>query len=53
MAESISVADSLPVSGADLKRAEKFAREPFVLEGEDAASAVSYTHLTLPTTPYV
>ena len=41
MAESTSVADPSPVSGADLKRAEKFAREPFVLEGEDAASALA------------
>ena len=41
MAESTSVADSPPVSGADLKHAEKFAREPFVLEGEDAASALA------------
>ncbi|CAN5209644.1 hypothetical protein BH20ACT20_BH20ACT20_01150 [soil metagenome] len=41
MAESTSVADPSPVSGADLKRAEKFAREPFVLEGEDAAAALA------------
>ncbi len=41
MAESTSLADSTSVSGADLKRAEKFAREPFVLEGEDAATALA------------
>ncbi|MDQ3434192.1 MAG: DEAD/DEAH box helicase family protein [Actinomycetota bacterium] len=35
------MADPSPVSGADLKRAEKFAREPFVLEGEDAAAALA------------
>ncbi len=41
MAESTSVADPAPVSGADLKRADKFAREPFVLDGEDAATALA------------
>ena len=41
MAESTSVAESAPVSGGDLKRAEAFARETFVLEGEDAASALA------------
>jgi ribonuclease E len=35
------VADASPVSGEELKRAEKFAREPFVLEGEDAATALA------------
>jgi len=35
------VADASPVSGEDLMRAEKFARESFVLEGEDAASALA------------
>jgi superfamily II DNA or RNA helicase len=35
------VADASPVSGDDLKRAEKFARESFVLDGEDAASALA------------
>ena len=64
MAESTTEASTAPVSGADLKRADEFAREPFVLEGEEAAEAlapgtarrraldaapVSYTHLTLPT----
>ena len=41
MAESTPLAEPAPVSGADLKRAEKFAREPFVLEGEDAAVALA------------
>jgi ribonuclease E len=41
MAESTSVAASAPVSGDDLERAEKFAREPFVLDGEDPASALA------------
>jgi ribonuclease E len=35
------VADASPVSGEDLKRAEKFAREAFVLEGEDATTALA------------
>ena len=35
------MADASPVSGDELKRAEKFAREPFVLEGEDAATALA------------
>jgi hypothetical protein len=35
------VAEASPVSGDDLKRAEEFAREPFVLEGEDAAQALA------------
>jgi ribonuclease E len=35
------VADASPVSGDELKRAEKFAREAFVLEGEDAATALA------------
>ncbi|MGI8749597.1 MAG: DEAD/DEAH box helicase [Thermoleophilaceae bacterium] len=41
MAESTSLVESAPVSGGDLKRAEAFARETFVLEGEDAASALA------------
>ena len=41
MAESTSLADPAPVSGDDLRRAEEFAREPFVLEGEDAATALA------------
>jgi ribonuclease E len=32
---------SSPVSGADLERAESFAREPFVLEGEDPSTALA------------
>ena len=35
------MAEPSPVPGDDLKRAEEFAREPFVLEGEDAALALS------------
>jgi ribonuclease E len=35
------VAEASPVPGDDLKRAEEFAREPFVLEGEDAALALA------------
>jgi ribonuclease E len=35
------VAYASPVSGDELKRAEKFAREPFVLEGEDGSSALA------------
>jgi superfamily II DNA or RNA helicase len=41
MAESTSVAVSAPVSGDDLARAEKLAREPFVLEGEQSAEALA------------
>ncbi len=41
MAESTSLADPAPVSGADLKRAEEFAREPFVLEGEEPDVALA------------
>ena len=41
MAESTSLADPAPVSGDDLRRAEEFAREPFVLEGEDADTALA------------
>jgi ribonuclease E len=35
------VAEASPVSGEELKRAEEFAREPFVLEGEDPSSALA------------
>jgi ribonuclease E len=35
------VVGSTPVSGADLERAEEFAREPFVLEGEDRDVALA------------
>ncbi len=41
MADSTSVVALPPVSGADLKRAERFAKEPFVLNGEDAESALA------------
>ncbi|HEX2161540.1 MAG TPA: DEAD/DEAH box helicase family protein [Thermoleophilaceae bacterium] len=41
MAESTSVAATAPVSGDDLERAEAFAREPFVLEGEDRDAALA------------
>src|SRR5919198_1606103 len=41
MADSTSVVASSPVSGADLKRAERFSKEPFVLNGEDAESALA------------
>ena len=41
MADSTSVAASAPVSSGDLKRAEEFARESFLLEGEDAAQALA------------
>nr|MBA2631013.1 DEAD/DEAH box helicase family protein [Thermoleophilaceae bacterium] len=33
--------DASPVTGDELQRAEEFAREPFVLEGEDAAAALA------------
>jgi ribonuclease E len=35
------VASASPVSGDELKRAEEFARESFVLEGEDPAVALA------------
>src|SRR5215211_5466730 len=41
MADSTSVVASSPVPGADLKRAERFAREPFILNGEDPESALA------------
>jgi ribonuclease E len=41
MADSTSVAAPAPVSGADLERAEKFARESFVLNGEDPAEVLA------------
>jgi ribonuclease E len=41
MADSTSVAGPAPVSGADLERAEKFARESFVLNGEDPAEVLA------------
>src|SRR5262245_44697000 len=41
MADRSSVAAPSPVSGDDLKRAEEFAREPFVLDGEEADLALA------------
>ncbi len=41
MADSHQQTAEVPVSGAELKRAERFARESFVLEGEDAATALA------------
>jgi ribonuclease E len=41
MAESTSVAESAPVSGDDIERAEQFAHEPFVLEGEERDAALA------------
>jgi ribonuclease E len=42
MAESTRVAQAVTLpSSEDLSRAESFAREPFVLEGEDAAEALA------------
>ena len=41
MASTTSPAASSPVSGADLERAEGFAREPFLHEGEDPEQALA------------
>ncbi len=41
MAESTQQTAELPASGTELKRAEQFARESFVLEGEDPAVALA------------
>jgi len=41
VAERTSVVKTAPVSGEDLRRAEEFAREPLVLEGEDAGTALA------------
>jgi len=41
VADSTSLVASSPVSGADLERVESFAREPFVLEGEDPSTALA------------
>jgi superfamily II DNA or RNA helicase len=41
LAESTSVVGSAPVSGDDIARAEEFAREPFVLDGEEPDSALA------------
>ena len=41
MAERSPVAEAAPVPGDDVRRAEEFAREPLVLDGEDAATALA------------
>src|SRR5918998_929691 len=41
MADTTSVLEASPVSAADLSRAEKFTKEPFVHEGEDAAAVLT------------
>ena len=41
MADITPVAETLPVSADDLKRAEEFAREPFVLAGESPEVALA------------
>src|SRR6185312_10580981 len=41
MADSTSAVASTPVASGDLERAEKFALEPFLLDGEDAAVALA------------
>jgi ribonuclease E len=41
VAERTSLVDASPVSGDDLKRAQEFAREPFVLEGETPETALA------------
>src|SRR5436189_5193940 len=41
MADSTSVLADASVTDADLERAENFAREPFLLEGEDASQALA------------
>ena len=41
VADTSSVAEASPVSADDIKRAEKFAREPFVLEGESPEVALA------------
>jgi ribonuclease E len=41
LAQSTSLASALPVSGDDLERAEAFAREAFVHEGEDPEGALA------------
>jgi len=41
MADSTIAVAPAPIAGADLERAEKFTREPFLHEGEDAASALA------------
>jgi ribonuclease E len=41
VADSSSVVDASPVPGDDLKRAEEFARESFVLDGEDPSQTLA------------
>ncbi|MFN2617187.1 MAG: DEAD/DEAH box helicase [Thermoleophilaceae bacterium] len=41
MADSTSVLASLPVSGDDLERAERFTKESFVLEGEEPGATLA------------
>jgi ribonuclease E len=41
VADSTSLAAPTPVPGADLARAERFAREPFILNGEDPADVLA------------
>jgi ribonuclease E len=41
VAERTSAVDASPVSGENLKRAQEFAREPFVLEGETPETALA------------
>ncbi|MBA3301474.1 MAG: DEAD/DEAH box helicase family protein, partial [Thermoleophilaceae bacterium] len=41
MAETTSAVPQAPFSDADLARAEEFAREPFVLPGEDSGTALA------------
>ena len=41
MADSHQQTAEVPVSGTELKHAERFARESFVLEGEDEAAALA------------
>src|SRR4051794_23328320 len=41
MADTSSVLEATPFTADDLARAEKFTREPFVHEGEDAAAALA------------
>ena len=41
MADSTNLAESSPISGAELERAEKFAREPFLHPGEEVGTALA------------
>jgi ribonuclease E len=41
MADTTSVLEATPFTADDLARAEKFTREPFIHEGEDAAAALA------------